>query len=87
MIHRRCDSRNLNISPFCSLNSRMKPDKFYEVINFGYNSNPDYLSSMITPVRKFYPNEEMSGNEILKRLTAKVKPDKIVQTLNWLHLE
>ena len=52
----------------------MKPDKFYEVINFGYNSNPDYLSSMITPVRKFYPTEEMSENEILKSLTAKVKP-------------
>ena len=71
-MYRRCDSRNLNISPFCSLNSKVKPDKFYEVLTFGYNGNQDYLSSMITPVRKFYPTEEMSRNEILKRLTAKV---------------
>ena len=51
----------------------MKPDKLYEVISSGYNRKPDYVTSMITPVRKFYPTEEIRENEILKMLTEKVK--------------
>jgi hypothetical protein len=47
---------------------------FKEVVAHGYDSNtlPDYLSSMKSPMRKFYPTEKMKKNELLTLLTEVV---------------
>ena len=72
---RRCDSRNLNLSPFCGLDSSSAPLKLQPTVKAAYGSvHASYIQDKTSPMRKEYPIEYMASNEILSIL-AKV----------WLH--
>ena len=69
-LSRLCDSRNLNLSPFCNLTSsslvKWQPavDKTYE----GNNINATYISGLNGPLRPKYPPNK-TQEELLSSLT------------------
>ena len=68
---RVCDSRNLNLSPFCNLSSQSLP-KWQPEINSTYgNSSTSYTSALPGPMRPRYPGQGKSGaeRELLVSLT------------------
>ena len=71
-LSRRCDSRNLNLSPFCSLESSSAPMKLKPTVEATYGSkaiiDTNYVQDLPTPMRKEYPLESMASNEILSFL-------------------
>jgi hypothetical protein len=71
-LFRRCDSRTLNLSPFCTLSSP-SPDtrlKWLPTVNSIYGAvSPAYLSGLAGPLRREYPTHRMEEDEILKHLT------------------
>ena len=70
-LFRICDSRNLNLSPFCNLTSQSLA-KWQADINSTYgNSSTAYASSLPGPMRPRYPGQGKSGaeRELLVSLT------------------
>ena len=71
---RQCDSRNLNLSPLCGLDSSSSPLKLQPTMEATYRSkgiSPPYVEGLKSPMRKVYP-DTMADNEILSTI-AKVK--------------
>ena len=68
---RKCDSRNLNLAPFCKLTAEKEPNKlnrWLPAVLSQYNKPyPDYLERP-TNERKIYPGE-MADRELLEKLT------------------
>ena len=81
--YRSCDSRNLNISPFCILERRQNPNPWAEDVNDLYNAwaeNEDdlklsYLPEKGASYRKTYPLQDMKDNELL---TTRPKVNRIL---------
>ena len=77
---RRCDSRNLNLSPFCGLDSTSASlVKLEPTVRAAYGSSSidtGYVQDLASPMRKEYP-DSMASDEILSnfKLIAKVVPD------------
>ena len=68
-LSRRCDSRNLNLSPFCGLDASSTPLKLQPTVYASYGSiDPNYVQNLPSPMRKEYPIESMVSNEILSTL-------------------
>ena len=71
---RRCDSRNLNLSPFCGVDSSSAPLKLQPTLEESYGSKSvGYVQDLPSPMRKEYPLQSMASDEILSPL-AKVWP-------------
>ena len=76
---RRCDSRNLNLSPFCGVDSSSTPLKLQPTLEESYGSKSvGYVQDLPSPMRKEYPLQSMASDEILSPL-AKVWPS----FFNW----
>ena len=72
---RQCDSRNLNLSPLCGLDSSSSALKLQPTVEATYRSkgiSRPYVEGLKSPMRKEYPDDTMASNEILSTL-AKVK--------------
>ena len=72
---RQCDSRNLNLSPLCRLDSSSSALKLQPTVKASYGSkgiSKSYVKDLKSPMRKEYPDKTMASNEILSSL-AKVK--------------
>ena len=68
-IFRPCDSRNLNLSPFCDLQTSSLV-KWQPAINSTYgNITTDYTSGLPGPMRLVYPTEKKQRTELLSSLT------------------
>ena len=69
---RKCDSRNLNLSPFCKLTSETDSNKLHRwlpaVLSQYTEPYPDYLDRP-THKRSTYPGE-MADEELLEALTT-----------------
>ena len=69
---RKCDSRNLNLAPFCKLTSERRSNKLHRwlpAVLSQYNKPyPDYLDRT-TNKRSTYPGE-MADGELLEALTV-----------------
>ena len=78
---RRCDSRNLNLSPFCGLGSSsaslVKLEPTVRAAYGGSSIEAGYVQDLASPMRKEYPNG-MASDEILSVL-AKVVPNHFIQ--------
>ena len=72
-LSRRCDSRNLNLSPFCGLDSSSAPLKLKPTVEAAYGSiDTDYVQDLQSPMRQEYPLKSMASNEILTSLVQVV---------------
>ena len=72
-IFRICDSRNINLSPFCNLSSKETPQKWGGEVIASYEDpeTHEYVKVMKDPIRSVYPTEEMRNQELISSL-AKV---------------
>ena len=80
-ICRRCDSRNMNLSPFCTLNANSVLPKWQSAVNQTYGSSGDgleYVSGLPSPIRREYKKPIMRKGEILSAL-SEVSPDLFLQ--------
>ena len=69
---RTCDSRNLNLSPFCNLSAQSLA-KWQPEIKATYgNTTTDYTSTLEGPLRLMYPKELMAERELLASLVTQV---------------
>ena len=69
---RTCDSRNLNLSPFCNLSAQSLA-KWQPEIKATYgNTTTDYTSRLEGPLRLMYPKELMAERELLASLLTQV---------------
>ena len=67
---RRCDSRNLNLSPFCTLKDAGKLSKWAPAVTSTYgNTSTQYTRGLSGPWRLEYPTEKMRADEILTHLS------------------
>ena len=66
-----CDSRNLNLSPFCNTSSTSLAMWQPSVLETYGEEKPDYLGKISGPLREKYPNS-MGDRELITSLT-KVK--------------
>ena len=68
---RRCDSRNLNLSPFCGLDSSSTLLKLQPTLEATYKDRMEasYVQDLQSPMRKEYPHSSMASYEILSVLT------------------
>ena len=68
---RRCDSRNLNLSPVCNFSSTTGPffwkAKVSEVYRM-FGTVPDYIENKEDAARNFYPDEYLRNREIITSL-------------------
>ena len=74
MLLSSCDSRNLNLSPFCNLTSTSLAMWQPSVLETYGNLKTDYIKQISGPMRLKYPNS-MADEELITALT-KVKPCK-----------
>ena len=72
MLLSSCDSRNLNLSPFCNLTSTSLAMWQPSVLETYGNLKTDYIEQISGPLRLKYPNS-MADEELITALT-KVKP-------------
>ena len=63
-----CDSRNLNLSPFCNLSSTSLAMWQPSVLETYGNQTTDYVNKTSGPMRKKYPNS-MDDRELITSLT------------------
>ena len=83
-LFRLCDSRNLNLSPFCTLTTSSLV-KWQPTINKIYgNINTSYTSGLPGPMRPRYP-KYMADKELLSSL-AEVD-DLVILNYLYLHLK
>ena len=69
-LFRLCDSRTLNVSPFCTLSNSSNPLKMAGVVKDLYGDKvPEYVQSMISPMRDRYLTDKMRQDEMLTTLT------------------
>ena len=69
---RPCDSRNLNLSPFCNLATPTNLAKWQPAISLTYgNTTTDYISHLQEPLRLKYPSNP--ERELLVSLTQVLK--------------
>ena len=67
---RQCDSRNLNLSPFCTLKVAGKLSKWAPAVTSTYgNTSTHYIRGLSEPWRLEYPTEKMKADEILTHLS------------------
>ena len=68
---RGCDSRNLDVSPLCNLKNSFGLESWSDAVRQSYDQTmmPDYISSLISPLRKKYATESMENSEMLTDLT------------------
>ena len=68
---RICDSRNMNLSPFCNVSSLSDPVKWaLDVRNLYETTNmPDYVETLVSPFRSNYDTDKRRQNELLTTLT------------------
>ena len=67
---RPCDSRNLNLSPFCNLTTASSLAKWQPAINSTYrNTSTEYTSKLNGPLRLKYPKISWAEQELLVSLT------------------
>ena len=69
---RRCDSRNINLSPFCTLDVNSMLPKWKTAVNDTYGSSSgglDYINGLPSPTRKEYKKPIMRKREILSSLS------------------
>ena len=72
IIFRQCDSRNLNLSPFCGLDSSSTLLKLQPTLEATYKKDrveASYVQDLQSPMRKEYPHSSMASDEILSVLT------------------
>ena len=67
---RRCDSRNLNLNPFCSLNNAMKLAPWLDDVTKKYKDSgdlsvPNYVSSLTGTQRPWFAYEEDADKEMI----------------------
>ena len=74
MLLSSCDSRNLNLSPFCNLTSTSLAMWQPSVLETYGNLKTDYIEQISGPLRLKYPNS-MADEELITALT-KVKTCK-----------
>ena len=67
-LHSSCDSRNLNLSPFCDLTSTSLAMWQTSVLETYGNSTTDYINRTTGPLRLNYPNS-MGDRELISSLT------------------
>ena len=82
-ICRRCDSRNMNLSPFCTLNANSMLPKWQDAVNQTYGSSRnglEYISGLPSPIRKEYKKQIMQEREILSSLS------EVNLLFSWIHL-
>ena len=77
---RLCDSRNLNLSPFCNLSASSPLAKWQPAISstFG-NTTTDYTNRVAGPLRLKYPKKSWAEQELLVSLTQVFIPNY------WIH--
>ena len=63
-----CDSRNLNLSPFCNLSATSLAMWQPSVLETYGNLTTDYVSKITGPLRPKYPNS-MGDTELISSLT------------------
>ena len=68
---RQCDSRNLNLSPFCGLrsSSALKLQPTLEATYRESSVETSYVQDLKSPLRREYPSRSMASEEILSVLT------------------
>ena len=69
---RRCDQRNLNYSPLCSLNPKFSPAPWQKNIIDIYklsNNIPTYVSSLDGVEREYYPTALAKEREVMESFT------------------
>ena len=71
MVLRSCDSRNLNLSPFCHLNLKSLAMWQPSILETYRDQTTSYVNKILGPLRLKYPNA-MSERELVSSLT-KVK--------------
>ena len=67
---RRCDSRNLNLNPFCSLDNAMKLAPWLDDVTKKYKDSgelsvPDYVTSLTGTQRPWFAYEEDADREMI----------------------
>ena len=73
-----CDSRNLNLSPFCNTSLTSLAMWQPSVLETYGEERPDYLGKIIGPLREKYPNS-MGDRELITSLTkVKIKNDQLI---------
>ena len=83
---RPCDSRNLNLSPFCDLKASSLV-KWQPAINSTYgNITTTYTSGLPGPMRLVYPTEKQQNTELLSSLTKVMFMFLLSLTVNLLLL-
>ena len=73
-----CDSRNLNLSPFCNLTSYSQMAKWQPTINSTYGTaRTDYTKKLQGPLRLKYPGQGKAGadRELLTSLKQVLIPN------------
>ena len=79
--YRRCDSRNLNLSPLCDLSNKAGPFYWKTSVSDVYKkigSIPDYIRNKEASERDFYLNNFLKNREIM--------PSFIKASVNHLYL-
>ena len=68
---RPCDSHNLNTSPLCDLASSTQPMKWGKEVAGEYEDTdaPEYIQSLVSPMRNTYYTQTMRDQEMLKTFT------------------
>ena len=70
---RGCDSRNLNLSPFCDLKECKALQEWAENVSKDYKGkNLEYIAKLKDAKRPFYATDKMKDQEILSSLTKTV---------------
>ena len=96
LLFRQCDSRNLNLSPFCGLDSSstaLKLQPMVEATYGGIGITTDYVRDLRSPLRDEYPLESMASDEILTsrvkaRMLYDVLQDQLTKCcLGWLKVQ
>ena len=89
MILSSCDSRNLNLSPFCNLSSTSLAMWQLRVLETYGNQTTSYVNKIQTPMRLRYPNS-MGEEELITSLTkvglAILSDKHIIRKYNPCHL-
>ena len=72
-LFRGCDSRNLNLSPFCDLKERKTLQEWAENVSKDYKGKqPEYIAKLKGAKRPFYATDKMKEQEIISSLTKTV---------------
>jgi hypothetical protein len=77
---RRCDLRNLNYSPLCSLSPKFSPAPWQAAVEEVYrDAVPSYVSRLDSVYREYYPTRQARDREMIDSYT---RPKHYSQTYN-----